>query len=107
MREDLLSVHGVGPETADSILLYAGGRPSFVVDAYTLRIGARLGWFSPREDYHDAREALAAALPRSARLYGEFHALLVALAKYYCRPAPLCRGCPLQEVCAHARRAAR
>lgn len=99
LRNELLSLHGIGPETADSILLYAGGRPSFVVDAYTLRIGSRLGWFKQAAGYHDARSYLASKLPRSPRLYAEFHALLVALAKHHCRITPLCAGCPLSALC--------
>ncbi|MBI5241603.1 MAG: hypothetical protein HY926_14110 [Elusimicrobia bacterium] len=98
-REELLGLYGVGPETADSILLYAGGRPSFVVDAYTLRIGARLGWFR-KASYHQAQSYLTRRLPEDAGLYNEFHALFVEHAKARCRKAaPLCQGCPLREVC--------
>ena len=103
LRGELLAVWGVGPETADSILLYAAGRPVFVVDAYTLRIGRRLGWFgSP--DYSGAQRFFKDNLPVSTSTYKEFHALLVALAKFHCRSAPLCRGCPLLEVCPHGRK---
>ncbi len=103
LREELLEIHGIGPETADSILLYAGGRPAFVVDAYTLRIGGRVGWFKAA-GYAEAQRYLTQRLPRSVRVYQEFHALLVALAKYFCRPEPLCGGCPLGEDCAYANR---
>lgn len=99
-REELLGLYGVGPETADSILLYAGGRPCFVVDAYTLRIGERLGWYR-KASYDRAQAYLTQRLPREAALYSEFHALLVKLAKERCRKTPLCPGCPLQEVCRH------
>ncbi|MCX5793936.1 MAG: hypothetical protein NTY77_00385 [Elusimicrobia bacterium] len=100
-REELLGLYGVGPETADSILLYAAGRPCFVIDAYTLRIGRRLGWFKDAS-YQRAQSYLTRRLPKDAALYNEFHALLVALAKVRCRKAvPLCVGCPLQEVCRH------
>ncbi|MDD5630219.1 MAG: hypothetical protein PHU21_14220, partial [Elusimicrobia bacterium] len=98
-REELLGLWGVGPETADSILLYAAGRPCFVIDAYTLRVGRRLGWFR-EASYGQAQSFLVGRLPEDAALYGEFHALLVAHAKLRCRKAaPLCAGCPLQEVC--------
>jgi endonuclease-3 related protein len=98
-RAELLGLYGIGPETADSILLYAAGRPSFVIDAYTLRIGKRLGWFK-KPSYDQARTYLTRRLPNDAGLYNEFHALLVRLAKVRCRKAgPLCAGCPLQEVC--------
>ncbi|MBI3548342.1 MAG: hypothetical protein HY078_04730 [Elusimicrobia bacterium] len=103
LRKDLLSVNGVGPETADSILLYAGGRPVFVVDAYTLRIGRRIGWFSG-EGYDDAQRYLVRRLPRSVTVYQEFHALVVALAKYFCRTEPVCVGCPIREGCGHGSR---
>ncbi|MFA5161352.1 MAG: hypothetical protein WC421_03815 [Elusimicrobiales bacterium] len=97
LREELLSLWGIGPETADSILLYAGEKKVFVVDAYTLRTGGRLGWFGPDAGYARAQEFLEASLPRSARVYNEFHALLVALGKNYCRKKPRCGGCPLYD----------
>jgi endonuclease-3 related protein len=98
-REELLGIFGIGPETADSILLYAAGRPAFVIDAYSLRIGRCLGWFR-KPSYGRAQTYLTRRLPRDARLYNEFHALLVHFAKVRCRKAgPLCAGCPLQEVC--------
>jgi endonuclease-3 related protein len=101
-RAELLGLWGVGPETADSILLYAGDRPAFVIDAYTRRIGARLGWW--RDPSHDeARAWLVARLPHDRELYAEFHALLVRHAKEHCRVRPDCGGCPLRRSCAHAR----
>lgn len=103
LREELLGIHGIGPETADSILLYAGLRPAFVVDAYTLRIGARLGWFRGRPSYQEAAAFLTGRLPASAELYGEFHALLVELAKRHCRKTPACEGCPLRKGCGHGK----
>lgn len=99
-REELLGLHGVGPETADSILLYAGGRAAFVVDAYTLRIGKRLGWLR-KATYEQAQGYLTRRLPEDVGLYNEFHALLVKLAKERCRKTPQCPGCPVQEVCRH------
>jgi endonuclease-3 related protein len=102
VRRELLGIYGIGPETADSILLYAGGRPAFVADAYTLRIGQRLGWFR-KSDYDHAQRYLTRRLPIKPSLYNEFHALLVALAKDHCRKTPLCLNCPLQGVCRYAR----
>lgn len=101
VRGELLGLYGIGPETADSILLYAGSRPAFVVDAYTLRIGARVGWFAAGTDYERAQLALTRRLPRAVTVYQEFHALLVALAKTYCRAQPLCPACPLRGGCRH------
>ncbi|MBI5242256.1 MAG: hypothetical protein HY922_01075 [Elusimicrobia bacterium] len=102
VREELLSINGVGPETADSMLLYAAGRPVFVVDAYTRRIGERLGWLETGMDYDSVRAFFERRLPRSARTYQELHALLVALAKHSCRKAPDCGACPLRKGCDHA-----
>jgi len=104
-RERLLSLWGVGPETADSILLYAGGRPVFVVDAYTLRIGRRIGWYRTG-DYETVRRFFESRLPRSPKVYAELHALFVALAKHFCRPEPLCAGCPAKAGCRTGRRRA-
>ncbi len=103
VRAELLGLWGIGPETADSILLYAAAKPAFVVDAYTLRIGSRLGWFKPGTGYEAAQNFLTAALPKSARLYGEFHALVVELAKRFCRVKPSCPPCPLRRGCRTAR----
>ena len=109
VRDELLSVRGIGPETADSILLYAGGRDAFVIDAYTLRIGSRVGWFKPGTSYAVARANLSAALSPLGRgeggraaVYQEFHAVLVHLAKLHCRTAPLCAACPLNEGCRYS-----
>ncbi len=102
-RGELLEVWGVGPETADSILLYAGGRPVFVVDAYTTRAGRRLG-LPIGESYEATRAYFEAGLPRSARLYQEFHALWVELGKRHCGATPQCPGCPLERNCAYAKR---
>lgn len=103
-RAELLELWGIGPETADSILLYAGNRLVFVVDAYTRRIGQRLGLFR-YNDYEAVRAYFERRLPRSAEVYQEFHALLVELAKRHCRKsAPLCAPCPLLSMCRHGRR---
>ncbi|MBI4056466.1 MAG: hypothetical protein HY399_02855 [Elusimicrobia bacterium] len=103
VRQNLLGIFGVGPETADSILLYAGGKPSFVVDAYTIRIGKRLGLFQTQK-YDEVQRYFHQRLPHSASLYAEFHALLVTLAKFYCRAKPLCRACPLLEECSYGKK---
>lgn len=96
LREDLLRVHGVGRETADSLLLYAGGHPVFVVDAYTRRVLGRHGWFDPGADYDAIRALFEERLPRDAALYNQFHAEIVLVGKEHCRPTPRCGGCPLE-----------
>ena len=99
-RRRLLAIRGIGPETADSILLYAANRPTFVVDAYTRRIFARLGLLQGRESYAAIRSMFMEALPAEASLYNEYHALIVAHAKTYCRKRqPLCKDCPLLRHC--------
>ena len=98
LRRELLEVHGVGPETADSILLYAAGLPSFVVDAYTHRIFARHGWIGFDADYEQIKDYVESELPQEAPLFNEFHALLVRLGKDYCKKTnPKCAECPLLE----------
>lgn len=97
LRQELLAVPGIGPETADSILLYAGEIPNFVVDAYTRRILERHGLIR-RDAAYDAVQALfMGTLPPDALLYNEYHALLVAVGKDFCRPVPRCGGCPLRQ----------
>jgi len=98
LREDLLAVKGIGPETADSIVLYAAGQPSFVVDAYTRRILDRLD-IDPGRSYDDVARWFTDGLPLDADLYNNYHAVLVELAKAHCRPSPLCEGCPLFTIC--------
>ena len=99
MRRELLCVHGVGEETADSIILYAAHHPVFVIDAYTRRIVARLG-LAPQEDTYAAFQALfMESLPRDAALFNEYHALLVQHGKSVCRKAPACAGCCLGRLC--------
>jgi endonuclease III related protein len=96
VREKLLAVKGIGPETADSILLYAAAKPVFVVDAYTHRILARHGLIFEEAGYHDIQELFMASLPEEVALFNEYHALLVRLGKERCRKStPLCEGCPL------------
>jgi len=99
LRERLLGVRGVGPETADSIALYAAGHPLFVVDAYTRRVFTRLGLLKGDESYGDVQRFFADALPRNAALYNDFHAQIVRLGKDVCRPRPRCGACPLDDLC--------
>lgn len=96
LREALLGISGVGPETADSILLYAAGRPSFVVDAYTKRVLARHGLVVEDVSYAGVQDLFARSLPADAALFNEYHALLVRLGKDFCRTRqPRCDACPL------------
>jgi endonuclease-3 related protein len=99
LREELLAVHGIGRETADSILLYAGNLPRFVVDAYTYRVLTRHGWIGFETDYDQLQEYFESNLSQDPVLYNEFHALLVRLGKDYCRKTgPKCAACPLREM---------
>jgi endonuclease-3 related protein len=96
LRQQLLAVHGIGPETADSILLYAGGHPVFVVDAYTHRILGRHHLATGKPDYDAVQSLFQRNLPKDAALYNEFHALLVNVGKNWCRKGrPRCEDCPL------------
>ncbi len=102
LRAELLALKGIGNETADSIVLYACNKPSFVVDAYTHRILERV-YGKPKQGYVETQAEFERSLPRSARLYNEFHALLVALGKEFCSPKPRCSGCPVGGACFHAK----
>jgi endonuclease-3 related protein len=102
LRRKLLAVHGVGDETADSILLYALDLPSFVVDAYTRRIFGRLGLLEGSETYAEIQGHFHRHLPARVALYNEYHALIVHLGKTLCRPRPRCGECPLASVCPYA-----
>ncbi|HLC37163.1 MAG TPA: endonuclease [Candidatus Nanoarchaeia archaeon] len=96
-RDQLLEVNGIGPETADSILLYAFNQPSFVIDTYTKRIMQRLGY--KEESYGGLQALFQDNLPNDYKIYNEFHALFVEHAKTYCRKKPLCQKCPLNSRC--------
>jgi len=96
LRAELLAIPGIGPETADSILLYAAGRPVFVVDAYTRRILSRHRIVPPDVDYAGLQAVFMDNLPRDPALFNEYHALLVRVAKEYCRSQPRCEVCPLR-----------
>lgn len=100
LRAELLSIKGIGKETADSIILYAARKPIFVVDAYTKRIFHRLGYFSENEDYQSVQNLFMKNLPLDVQMFNEYHALIVALGKEFCTSQkPKCSECPLNEVC--------
>lgn len=99
LREELLSLKGIGPETADSILLYAGNHPSFVVDTYTGRLFSRLGLLNGTEKYQQIRDFFMTRLPQEVPLFNEYHALIVVQCKEHCCKRPLCPGCPLESRC--------
>jgi endonuclease-3 related protein len=96
LREELLGITGVGPETADSILLYALGRRTFVVDAYTRRFVERHDLIRPGATYDEIKLLFETNLPPSVRLYNEYHALIVRLGKEFCRPTARCEHCPMR-----------
>jgi endonuclease-3 related protein len=99
LREELLAISGIGPETADSILLYALNRPVFVVDTYTARVMVRHGLIAAEGlDYHQLQDLFMSNLEPDVALYNEFHALLVMTGKDYCKPTPRCGACPLDRL---------
>jgi len=99
IREQLLSIHGIGPETADSIILYAGDKPTFVIDAYTRRILERIGLAPAAGSYSAYQSLFMDNLPADAQLFNEYHALLVCLGKDVCRKHPVCHRCCLNGIC--------
>ena len=99
LRQQLLSIHGIGQETADSILLYAAGKPIFVIDAYTRRILGRIGLTPEKDSYAGYQAFFMEHLPPDAKLFNEYHALLVRLGKDVCRRRPLCPQCCLSDMC--------
>jgi endonuclease-3 related protein len=98
LRNELLAVNGIGQETADSILLYALGKPVFVIDAYTKRVLLRHGLMDMNASYEECRQLFHVELDEDVRLFNEYHALLVMVGKEYCRPMQRCAGCPLSAV---------
>ncbi len=98
LREQLLSVNGIGKETADSIILYAAEKPTFVVDTYTKRVLVRHGLITEDYDYDAIKEIFENNLPKEVPLYNEYHALIVMVGKYYCKPKMQCEECPLKNV---------
>lgn len=109
LRQELLSLHGIGPETADSMLLYAAKKPVFVVDAYTKRLCKRIPLPVNAASYDDIQHYFEDELKKRyvddklVQVYNEFHALIVNLGKYYCKPKPACSNCPLVKKCAFGR----
>jgi len=97
LRRILLETSGIGPETADSILLYAFERPVFVVDAYTRRMLTRHHWIAQNASYADIAELFTDALPNKTQLFNEYHALIVKLGKEHCKKNARCEGCPLEK----------
>ena len=98
LREELLGVNGVGPETADCILLYVGNFPKFIADGYAMRVAARHGWIEFEADYHALQDFFESRLPAEAPLFNEYHALLVKVGTEHCQTKPICAGCPLEEL---------
>lgn len=101
LRNMLLQQHGIGPETADSMLLYALGKPVFVVDAYTKRIFSRIGLFSDKQDYMAVQAYFHQHLIEDLSLFQEYHALIVEHAKRFCKARPSCEACPMNTFCLH------
>jgi endonuclease-3 related protein len=97
LREELLSINGIGFETADSIILYAAGKPTFVVDAYTARIMLRHQLIYIEAGYEEIKEVFESNLPSEAELFNDYHAQLVAVGKNFCRPMAKCESCPLEK----------
>ena len=103
LRKKLLSLDGIGNETADSIILYAAGKPVFVIDAYTKRIMERVYGIDKEMGYEELQKLFMSALGHDTRLFNDFHAQMVELGKNYCRKKPLCAECPARELCNFAR----
>jgi endonuclease III related protein len=101
-RSELLALSGIGPETADSILLYAGQRPSFVIDSYTRRFFGRLGMLRGTENYDVIRALFMAEVKKDVPLYQHYHALIVTHCKECCRKSPLCHACFFSDICDYA-----
>jgi len=99
LRKELLSIHGVGDETANSIILYAANKPIFVIDAYTRRIFIRIGFGQADDGYTDFQALFMDALPRQTQLFNEYHALLVNHGKNVCKKIPLCEKCCIEVLC--------
>lgn len=98
LREELLAVKGIGPETADSILLYALDKPSFVIDTYTHRVLSRHFLITEEADYDEMQQLMMSSFPEDVPHYNEYHALLVRIGKDFCKPKPQCEKCPLNGV---------
>ena len=97
MREELLAQNGIGPETADSILLYALRHPTFVIDTYTYRMLHRHGFVGEESSYEEMKTVMEEQLPKEEALFNDFHAQIVRVGKEYCRKKPKCKECPLKN----------
>ncbi len=101
LREELLNLHGIGRETADSIILYAAEKPIFVIDAYTRRIMGRIYGTRREPAYDELQKLISSGIKSDVKLYQDFHAQFVELGKNYCRTKPLCSQCPVKRYCAY------
>ena len=102
LRETLLALDGIGKETADSIILYAAGKPTFVVDSYTRRAMARIMGWSDERGYDELKGHFESGIRKDTSLFKDMHAQFVELGKNYCKKRPLCGGCPLNSMCSYA-----
>jgi endonuclease-3 related protein len=98
LRKNLIQIHGIGSETADSVLLYALEKPVFIIDAYTRRVLSRHGIMEHERSYEEFQELFNSSLKSNIKLFNEYHALFVKVGKTYCRKKPRCSGCPLEEI---------
>ena len=99
LRQELLSIKGIGKETADSIMLYVAGKHMFIIDAYTRRITSRIYGSDPKIPYDELRFDISASIPEDLDMYKDFHAQFVELGKRYCKKKPLCNDCPVKSYC--------
>ena len=102
LRSKLLEINGIGPETADSIILYAFKKPIFVIDAYTKRVFSRLGYCHENISYDELQQYFHENLEADTNVYNEFHALIVQHAKLSCKKKPECQGCCLSKICKYS-----
>lgn len=101
LRKELLSLDGIGPETADAITLYAADKPIFVIDTYTRRIMSRLHGMDSEYDYGTLQKLISGSIDKDIGLYKDFHAQFDQLGKHFCRKEPLCSACPLKCICSY------
>jgi endonuclease-3 related protein len=97
LQGELIGINGIGRETADSIILYAAQKPTFVIDRYTCRMMVRHSLICPEDDYQGAKDLFESSLPEDLELWKDYHAQIVAVGKQYCRPKARCAGCPLES----------
>lgn len=97
LQEELMPINGIGRETADSMILYAAEKPTFVIDRYTCRMMVRHGLINPEDDYEQVKELFESSLPEDLDLWKDYHAQIVAVGKQHCKPKAKCDGCPLES----------